>query len=55
MQKAGLTATPANGQRFIKKIAHVILTKDGGKGAVREFAEMILDARGIDETAFPAA
>ncbi len=55
MQKAGLTATPANGQRFIKKIAHIILSKDGGKGAVREFAEMILDARGIDETSFPAA
>lgn len=55
MQLAGLTATPANGQRFIKKIAHIILTKDGGRGAVREFSEMVLDARGIDETAYPAA
>lgn len=55
MQLAGLTATPGNGQRFIKKIAHIVLTKDGGKGAVREFAEMVLDARGIDETTLPAA
>ena len=55
MNLAGLTATPGNGQRFIKKIAHIILTKDGGKGAVREFAEMVLDARGIDETTLPAA
>jgi 3-deoxy-D-manno-octulosonate 8-phosphate phosphatase (KDO 8-P phosphatase) len=55
MKLAGLTATPANGQRFIKKIAHIILTKDGGKGAVREFAEMVIDARGLDETLFSAA
>ncbi|MSU56525.1 MAG: hypothetical protein EXS51_04460 [Candidatus Taylorbacteria bacterium] len=55
MQKAGLTVTPANGQRLIKKIAHVTLTKQGGAGAVREFAEMVLDARGVDEATLPAA
>jgi len=55
MQKAGLTVTPGNGQRLIKKIAHLILTKDGGRGAVREFSEMVLDARGVDEATLPAA
>jgi len=55
MQKAGLTATPGNGQRFIKKIAHIQLTKDGGKGAVREFSEMVLDARGVHEGTLPDA
>lgn len=55
MQKAGLTVTPANGQRLIKKIAHITLTKNGGKGAIREFAEMVLDARGVDETSLPSA
>ncbi len=34
---------------------HIILSKVGGEGAVRGFAEMILDAWGIDETSFPAA
>lgn len=55
MQKAGLAVTPANGQRLIQKIAHLVLTKDGGKGAIREFAEIVLDARGIDESTIPAA
>jgi len=27
----------------------------GGEGAIREFAEMVLDARGIDEATLPAA
>lgn len=55
MQHAGLSATPSNGQRLIRKIAHFGLTKEGGKGAIREFAELVLDARGIDETTLPAA
>jgi len=55
MQKAGLAVTPGNGQRLIKTIAQVILTKEGGRGAVREFAEMVLDARNIDEKTLPAA
>lgn len=55
MNLAGLTATPGNGQRFIKKVAHIILTKDGGKGAVRELAEIVLDARGVEEHTLPAA
>jgi|SRR3989344_3023756 len=55
MKKAGLTATPGNGQRLIKKIANLILTNPGGGGAIREFAEMVLDARGIDEATLPAA
>ncbi len=55
MQLAGLTATPGNGQRLIKKIANIQLTKDGGAGAIREFSEMVLDARGIDESTLPAA
>jgi 3-deoxy-D-manno-octulosonate 8-phosphate phosphatase KdsC-like HAD superfamily phosphatase len=55
MRLAGVTAVPANGQRLIKKIAHIQLTKDGGQGAIREFAEMVLDARGVDEATLPAA
>lgn len=55
MQKAGLTVTPQNGQRLIKKIAHLTLTKFGGAGAIREFSEMVLDARNIDESTLPTA
>lgn len=55
MQKAGLKVAPANAQRLIKKIADINLQRAGGEGAVREFAEMVLDARGIDEATLPAA
>lgn len=55
MKKSGLSVTPGNGRRLIKKIAHIVLTKPGGQGAIREFAEMVLDARGIDEAALPPA
>ncbi len=55
MLKVGLAATPHNGQRFIKPIADIVLTKDGGAGAVRGFSEMVLDARGIKEWDLPAA
>jgi 3-deoxy-D-manno-octulosonate 8-phosphate phosphatase KdsC-like HAD superfamily phosphatase len=55
MKKAGLAVTPGNGQRLIKKISHLILIKDGGRGAIREFAEIVLDARDIDESTLPSA
>ncbi len=51
----GLTVTPGNGLRLIKKVATLTLSKDGGKGAIRELAEMVLDARGVDEATLPAA
>lgn len=55
MQRAGLKVAPSNGRRFIKKIADITLKAAGGEGCVREFAEMVLDARGIDETTLPTA
>ncbi len=55
MQLAGLRVAPHDAQRLILKIAHLRLTKNGGAGAVREFAEMVLDARGVDEATLPTA
>jgi 3-deoxy-D-manno-octulosonate 8-phosphate phosphatase KdsC-like HAD superfamily phosphatase len=55
MRLAGLAIAPSNAQRLIKKIAHMTLSRNGGDGAVREFAEMVLDVRGIDEGTLPAA
>ena len=55
MQKAGLKVAPGDARRLITKIADIHLHAAGGEGAVREFAEMVLDARGIDEATFPAA
>jgi YrbI family 3-deoxy-D-manno-octulosonate 8-phosphate phosphatase len=55
IQKAGLKVAPANARRVISRIADLVLTTEGGEGAVREFAELVLDARGIDEATLPAA
>lgn len=55
MQKVGLKVAPSNARRFIKNIADIVLTSAGGEGAVREFAELVLDARGIGESALPTA
>lgn len=55
MQKAGLKVAPHNAARVIQKVADLVLACEGGHGAVREFAEMVLDARGIDEAGLPTA
>ena len=55
MQLAGLKVAPQNARRVIKKIADINLEYSGGDGALREFAEMTLDARGIDEATLSAA
>ncbi|MBC7836234.1 HAD hydrolase family protein [Acetobacteraceae bacterium] len=55
MQKVGLKVAPQNARRLIKKIADINLETAGGEGAVREFTELVLDARGIDEATLPAA
>lgn len=55
MSMAGLKVAPANATRVIRKIADIVLEKEGGKGAIREFAEMTLDSRGVDESNLPSA
>lgn len=55
MEKVGLKVAPSNARPLIKKIADINLKTAGGEGCVREFAEMVLDARGIDEATLPSA
>jgi 3-deoxy-D-manno-octulosonate 8-phosphate phosphatase (KDO 8-P phosphatase) len=55
MVKAALVVCPSNARRVAQSKAHITLTAAGGKGAVREFAELVLDARGIDEATLSAA
>ncbi len=54
-ENRGLVVVPQDATRMVKKLADMTLLNKGGKGAVREFAEMVLDARGIDEATLPAA
>src|SRR5262249_19312652 len=46
LRMVGLPVAPANAAQDVKEIAQVHLTRDGGYGAVREFVEMLLRARG---------
>ena len=45
MRLVGLSACPKNATGFILKQADMILSRDGGVGAVREFAEFILESQ----------
>ncbi|OEK05236.1 KdsC family phosphatase [Roseivirga misakiensis] len=42
----GLSATPADGHYKVKEEVDLVLSSEGGKGAVRELADLILEATG---------
>lgn len=46
MRKVGLPVAVGNAAPEIREIAKVHLSREGGRGAVREFAELLLKARG---------
>jgi len=47
LKRAGLSAVPADADEGAKKWACFISTKRGGRGAVREFIELILKSSGL--------
>lgn len=47
MEISGICATVPDAHPSVKEIANYITKSPGGKGAVREFAEMILRAKGL--------
>lgn len=50
-KKCGISAVPADAFPALKEKVDVVLSRDGGKGAVREFIELILKEQGIFENA----
>jgi 3-deoxy-D-manno-octulosonate 8-phosphate phosphatase (KDO 8-P phosphatase) len=52
MTRCGLAIAPANARPVVKKIAHTVTEAGGGRGAVREAAELILEAQGRLAAAF---
>jgi 3-deoxy-D-manno-octulosonate 8-phosphate phosphatase (KDO 8-P phosphatase) len=46
MQHVGLSAAPSNAVAEVKAVATLQLTREGGRGAAREFVEALLRARG---------
>ncbi len=46
--KVGLAAAPQQAEDTIKKRVHFIAKRNGGDGAIRDLANVILEAKGVD-------
>jgi hypothetical protein len=53
LKKVALPAAPAQAERVVRDIALFISRRNGGYGAIRDFADFILAVRGIDPTTLP--
>lgn len=47
MKKAAFVGVPSDGVEEVKTIAHFVSSKEGGKGAVREFVDFIMQSQGL--------
>ncbi len=47
LKRAGLSAVPADAEEGAKKWADFIAEREGGRGAVREFIDLILKSTGL--------
>jgi 3-deoxy-D-manno-octulosonate 8-phosphate phosphatase (KDO 8-P phosphatase) len=47
MKKVGVSASVADANPFVQAHAHIVTRAPGGRGAVREICEAILNARGV--------
>ena len=47
LEKVGLACCPNDAVDEVKKICHFVSSKDGGRGAVRELCDLILESQGI--------
>lgn len=53
MREASLRVAPAQAEEVVKKMADYITTRPGGNGALRDFVNLVLEAREIDPTTLP--
>lgn len=51
LEKVGLSCCPADAVDEVKEICGFISSKNGGRGAVRELCDFILDSQGIEKIA----
>jgi len=48
LRKVGFSGAPQQAEDIIKNIVHYVAPRRGGDGAIRDFANFILDAQGVD-------
>ncbi|MDO8561496.1 MAG: HAD hydrolase family protein [bacterium] len=53
LKAVALPAAPAQAEETIKNICLFVAQREGGAGAIRDFANMVLDARGINPLGLP--
>lgn len=53
LRAVALPAAPAQAEEAIKKTCKFVAAREGGTGAIRDFANMVLEARGIDPFSLP--
>ncbi|NOQ45426.1 MAG: 3-deoxy-D-manno-octulosonate 8-phosphate phosphatase, partial [Desulfobulbaceae bacterium] len=46
LNRVGFATAPANGVAEVRQQVHYVATASGGKGAVREICDLILEAQG---------
>ena len=51
LERVGLAACPVNAHPIIRGQCHFVATHGGGDGAIRDFADALLGARGLDPRA----
>jgi len=49
LRRAGLSAAPCDAEEGAKELADIVMKKGGGRGAVREFTDLILKSSGLWE------
>jgi len=50
MEAAGFSACPADAEESARSAATVVLKKKGGRGAVREFIELVLSSSAVNRS-----
>ncbi len=50
IKKVGLSAAPADAEEDVKDLVDIVMTRKGGRGAVREFIDIILKSTGLWES-----
>jgi len=53
LKRVSLPAAPAQAEAAVRRICSFVSERDGGGGAIRDFANMVLEARGIDPFTLP--
>jgi len=49
LEKVGLACCPNDAVKEVKEVCSFVASKDGGKGAVRELCDFILESQGIEK------